>query len=254
MIDPDLKQKLEQLASRLDRIERHLGIRRLKPEDDTAPPPRKTPVPPVSPPASPSSPRPAAPPTAPPRMTPPAPPPARRAPPKPPRKKRPPLEVRIGQNWAAWVGAIAIMIGVGLLVKLGYDAGWWTMMGPVTRCLLVAVFGALLIAAGEVTLRRIGVAASVGLFGAGLGTLYLDAFAAFTQLGIVSQEWSFALMAAVAVLGFGVTLRTRFVSIGVLSVVGGYLTPWLLSQGGQSVRGLLICFSLILVLFAAFLI
>ena len=63
MIDPDLKQKLEQLASRLDRIERHLGIRRLKPEDDTAPPPRKTPVPPVSPPASPSSPRPAAPPT-----------------------------------------------------------------------------------------------------------------------------------------------------------------------------------------------
>ena len=105
-------------------------------------------------------------------------------------------------------------------------------MGPVTRCLLVAAFGASLIAVGEVALRRIGVAASVGLFGAGLGTLYLDAFAAFTQLGIVSQEWSFVLMAVVAILGFGVTLRTRFVSIGVLSVVGGYLTPWLLSRGG----------------------
>ena len=146
--------------------------------------------------------------------------------PKPKRKQRPPLEIRIGQNLSAWVGAFAVMGGVGLLVKLGYDAGWWTMMGPVTRCLLVAVFGALLIVAGEVALRRIGVTASVGLFGARLGTLCLDAFVAFTQLGIVSQKWSFVLMAVVAILGFGVTLRTRFVSIGVLSIVGGYLTPW----------------------------
>ncbi len=236
MIDPDLKQKLEQLAGRLDRIERHLGIRPLKPEADTAPPPGKTPVPPVSPLPTPTPTRPAvpptAPPTAPPKMTPPAPPPARRAPPRPPRKKRPPLEVRIGQNWAAWVGAIVIVVGAGLLVKYGYDAGLWMKMGPATRCLLVAGFGALLVAAGEVAVRRLGVAASVGLFGAGLGTLYLDALAAFTRFEIVSQEWSFVLMAAVAILGFGVTLRTRFVSIGVLSVVGGYLTPWLLSEGG----------------------
>ncbi len=229
MTDADLKRQLERLAERLERVEKHLQI---KPEGDAAPPPRMTPPPPVAPAVPPPAPpvaKPTVPPTTRPAAASPRPVASR---PKPKRKPRSPLEVRIGQNVAAWVGAIAIVIAVAFLVKLGYDAGWWTKMGPVTRCLLVAVFGASLIAAGELTRRRLGVAASVGLFGAGLGTLYLDAFAAFTQLGIVSQEWSFVLMAAVAILGFGVTLRTRFVSIGVLSVVGGYLTPWLLSRGG----------------------
>jgi uncharacterized membrane protein len=209
MTDADLERKLEQLAARLDRVERFIQI---KPAGGTAGPPTR----PTAPPA-------AARPTPPPRPV--------SARPQPQRKKRPPLEIRIGQNLSAWVGAIAIVVAAAFLVKLGYESGWWTLMQPVTRCLLVAVFGLLLLAAGEVALRRIGVAASFGLFGAGLGTLYLDAFAAFTHLGIVSLEWSFVLMAAVAVLGFGVTLRTRFVAIGTLSVIGGFLTPWLLSSG-----------------------
>ena len=37
----------------------------------------------------------------------------------------------------------------------------------------------MLILGGEIALRRIGRAASVGLLGAGLGTLYLDAYATF---------------------------------------------------------------------------
>jgi uncharacterized membrane protein len=173
---------------------------------------------------------------------PPAAPPAMRRvapPPKPPKAKKPkrqrtPLEQRIGQSWTAWVGAIVIVIAVSFLVKLVYDQGWWGKIPPLSQCLLVAGFGGLLVAAGEVALRRIGQAASVGLFGAGLGTLYLDAFAAFqwfeTAGGapLVSREWSFVLMGVVALLGFGITFRSDFLSIGVLSILGGYLTPWLL--------------------------
>jgi hypothetical protein len=90
-------------------------------------------------------------------------------------------------------------------------------------------------------LRRIGLAASVGLFGAGLGTLYLDAFAAFQWFEgaggapLVSREWSFALMGVVALLGFGITFRSEFLSIGVLSILGGYLTPWLLRGGSAHI-------------------
>ncbi|MHC4210628.1 MAG: DUF2339 domain-containing protein [Planctomycetota bacterium] len=165
--------------------------------------------------------------------------PPRPAPPKPkkPKRSRTPLEQRIGQNWTAWVGAIVIVVGASLAVKVVYDTGWWGSLSPLIRCLFVAGFGGLLVAAGELALRRIGLAASVGLFGAGLGVLYLDAFAAFqwfeTAPGVplVSQEWSFVLMGAVALLGFGITLRSDFLSIGVLSIVGGYLTPWLLGGG-----------------------
>ncbi|MCH8005990.1 MAG: DUF2339 domain-containing protein [Planctomycetes bacterium] len=129
----------------------------------------------------------------------------------------------------AWVGAIVLVIGAGFLVKLGYDAGWWAKLSPLTRCLLVAGFGAALVGAGEVALRRIGPAASTGLFGAGLGTLYLVAYAAFQWFDppLISQEGSFILLAVVALVGFGITLHSRFLTIGILSIVGGYLTPWL---------------------------
>jgi uncharacterized membrane protein len=171
------------------------------------------------------------------RMTPPP------APPKPkkPKRSRTPLEQRIGQSWAAWAGAVVIVIAMSYLVKMVYDRGWWGMLSPLSQCLLVAGFGGLLVAAGEVALRRIGLAASVGLFGAGLGTLYMDAFAAFQWfegaggVPLVSREWSFVLMGIVALLGFGITFRTEFLSIGVLSILGGYLTPWLLRGGSTHV-------------------
>jgi uncharacterized membrane protein len=181
-----------------------------------------------------------APPAAPPavrrRTPPPAPPKARK-----PKRPRTPLEQRIGQSWAAYAGAFVIVIAVSFLLKLVYDQGWWGRLSPLTQCLAVAGFGGLLVAAGEVALRRIGLAASVGLFGAGLGTLYMDAFAAFEWFEVargvplVSQEWSFVLMGVVALLGFGITFRTDFLSIGVLSLLGGYLTPWLLRGGSAHV-------------------
>jgi uncharacterized membrane protein len=167
---------------------------------------------------------------------PPAPPKVRK-----PKRRRTPLEQRIGQSWTAWVGAIVIVIAISFLVKMVYDRGWWGMLSPLSQCLIVAGFGGLLVAAGEVALRRIGLAASVGLFGAGLGTLYLDAFAAFQWFEgaggapLVSREWSFALMGVVALLGFGITFRSEFLSIGVLSILGGYLTPWLLRGGSAHV-------------------
>ncbi len=231
MSDASLRQLIERLTARLDRIEKKLDME----------PGRVTPAPPAPAPQQTATPvPPAAPKPAPPTAPPIAPPPARRPPaptvrvPASPPKPRAALEVRIGQNWSAWVGAIVIVCAVGCLVKLGYDSGWWGRMSPVLRSLAVAGFGALMVAAGEVALRRVGVAASVGLFGAGLGTLYLDAYAAFAWFtpAVVTREWSFALMAAVAVLGFGITLRSGFVTIGIISIVGGYLTPWLLGSRG----------------------
>ncbi len=43
-------------------------------------------------------------------------------------------------------------------------------------------------------------------------------------------------MAIVALVGFGITLHSAFVTIGILSIIGGYLTPWLL--GGATTHTL----------------
>ena len=96
------------------------------------------------------------------------------------------------------------------------------------KCFIIGGFGILLIGAGELALRRVGRAASVGLFGAGISVLYLDSFASYRYFDLLTQDVAFILMGVVAVAGFAITLRTRFLTIGILSIVGGYVTPFLL--------------------------
>ena len=250
MNEDDLKRALEKLTARLERLERRMDIEEAvdKPVAKAAPP---LPPPPQPPPpgglahvlqrkadargARQEPPIPgagvgagAAPPTTPPVARPSAP-AAKPAPvARKPARSGSDVEMMIGSRWLGWVGAIVILVGVGLLVAAGVKAGWWGKLSPPARCWLVAGFGALLVVGGEVVLRRIGRVASVGLFGAGLGVLYLAAFAASTWFSLVGPATSLVLMGVVALGGFAITLRTRFVSIGVLSIVGGYLTPWLL--------------------------
>ncbi|MCE9620612.1 MAG: DUF2339 domain-containing protein [Planctomycetes bacterium] len=142
------------------------------------------------------------------------------------------LELMIGGKAMAWVGAIAVLLGAAFAIAVGVQRGWWGSLPPSARCIGIALAGVAMMVGGEIALRRIGRAASAGLFGAALGTLYLDAFATFRFFDLLEVQGAFVLMAVVAVIGLAITYRTRFLSIGVLSIVGGYLTPLLLR--GQS--------------------
>lgn len=258
----ELKRELQRLAERLDRIERVLKIEPASPPTSAAAPPtlpksetsphrlpdekvlafrrlqtaetqQREATPPTTPPL---------PPTTKPREAPTAPRPTARVAPRPipapvPSKPPPPistpkepvsLEMLIGGKWMAWVGAIVVLLAVAFAILVGIQRGWWGQLLPQVRCLLIAGFGAALLVGGEIALRRIGRAASVGCFAAGLGTLYMDAYATFRFFDLLGIEWAFVLMAIVAVIGFAITWRTKFLTIGVLSIIGGFATPWLL--------------------------
>lgn len=231
MDESEIESELRELAARLGRIERHLGL----------------PSPSTSPPVAPAregaaehgprvpTPRPASQAQALAKAAPLVTPAIAAAPLQPGTAKarareRAPLEVLIGERWMAWVGAIVVVVAIGFFVKLAYDWGWWGRLSPLTKCLVAAGFGALLVAGGELALRRIGRVAAVSLFGAGLGTLYLTAYATFRFFELLPRSGAFWLMLVVAVLGFGLTLRGRMLAIGVLSLLGGYLTPLLLAE------------------------
>lgn len=138
------------------------------------------------------------------------------------------IEMMIGGNWAAWVGAGILFLAALFAIRIAIDKGWWGMLPPVGKFLLIGAAGLLVTAAGELVLRRIGRRAAIGPFGAGLAILYLDAFATFRFWNLLSQEWAFVLMGVVALGGFALTYRTRVLTIGVLSISGGFLTPVLL--------------------------
>ncbi|MFN0135558.1 MAG: DUF2339 domain-containing protein, partial [Phycisphaerae bacterium] len=133
--------------------------------------------------------------------------------------------------WMAWAGALLVILASGFFVKFAYDQGWLGLIPKVIRCLLCAALGGVLIALGELALRRIGRPAAVGLFAAGLGVLYVTADASFRYFELVSTNSAFALAFVVALIGVAITIRGKLAIIGILSLIGGYLAPIIL--GGR---------------------
>ncbi len=272
MTDPDLRQELARLSERLDRLEQLLNLEALDPKksdtttaEPTAPVATPSTAPPTAPPLADQrepihvSDRKAAafhrvtatsvpslggtqPPvssSAPPvssariHSTPVGMAPARSgAGPSPVRRNPISLELLIGGRGMAWVGALAVVVSIALLMKIAYDEGWFRVVSIPMRCAISAVFGLAMLGAGEVALRKIGRAASVGLFGAGLGTLYVTTLVSFRLEVLGSAGLTLLLLGVVAVIGIAVAVRAGLLSIGVISIIAGYAAPVLVPDAG----------------------
>jgi hypothetical protein len=139
-----------------------------------------------------------------------------------------PLEQLIGLKLAGWVGAIVLVIGAGLGIKYLYDIHFFAGVSPAVWLSLLSLIGFALIAAGEYVYRKINTISATGLFGAGVATLFLVSYAGHAYYGFYEQTTAFTLMAISAFVGAAVAMRGRLVSIGVLSLVGGFLAPLVL--------------------------
>ncbi len=142
------------------------------------------------------------------------------------------LESLIGGRWYAIAGALAVVVGAGLFLKLAVENGWFAMP-PAMKCLAAGAFGAMLIGAGEILRRRISAAAATGAFAAGLGVMYATAFASYQMYGLISDSTAFVLMGFVAVMGIGISALVRLPAVGVIALVGGYLTPFLFADASD---------------------
>lgn len=144
------------------------------------------------------------------------------------RARRLSIERWIGERWYAVVGAIVIVIGVGLFAKIAIERGWFAF--PVIwRCAMGAFFGVLLIGVGEYLRRRVNDWAAAGIMAAGLGSIYASTYAAYRLYEPLTSApgLAFALLALVAAFGIALSLHARFSALGLLSLTGGYLVPLL---------------------------
>ena len=189
-------------------------------------------------PAAESEPAQAAPPIAPPRVG--APPVAmmpRRSgatsPPTKPAASPMNIESLIGAKFFMAIGAIVLVIGVIMFLKLALERGWFSMP-PAFRCIAAAGFGAAMLGAGEWARRKINALASAGLSAAGVAIMYGAAWFAYGHYGLVNAPVGFALLAAAAAIGIFIALRAGLVSVAVVSLVGAYLAPLLASTPNPS--------------------
>ncbi len=161
-------------------------------------------------------------------------------PPLPPPSPRPSLpainwEQFMGVKLFAWLGGLALFLGVGFFIKYSFDQGW---ISPEIRVAMGFVTGLALLAGGlRLPRPRYAVTAQT-LCGAAILILYADIFASHRFYHFIPVAAAFALMVLVTATAFLLTLRLEAQPIAILGLLGGFLTPWLLSTGEDNPVGL----------------
>ncbi|MEN3333916.1 MAG: hypothetical protein V7641_3281 [Blastocatellia bacterium] len=149
-------------------------------------------------------------------------------------KSRGNLEARIGGNWLNRIAIITFALGMAFFLKYAIDNQWITPWGRVIIGILV---GLGFLVGGE-RLRRRYASYAYGLTGGGILILYSSFFAAYRFLDLIDALPAFICMALVTATAVLLAARYNALPIAVLGLIGGFLTPMVLSTGHDNEAGL----------------
>lgn len=207
-----LRQVMRELVERVARIERSLRI-----ESATKIPVES--VPPAEP-VTPAATTPVPPPLSPPIPTPP-----------PMLARSEPnvdLESRIGSHWLNRVGIAAVLIGVSYFLKFAFDNNWIGAAGRVTIGLLAGIG---VVIWSERFRKRGYLIFSYSLKAVGIGVLYLSLWGAFQVYQLIPGGVAFVAMLLVTSATTAMALGQDAQILAAFALVGGFVTPALLSTG-----------------------
>ncbi|MFN6942753.1 MAG: DUF2339 domain-containing protein [Parvibaculum sp.] len=155
------------------------------------------------------------------------------------------LENLLGARWAVWAGGLALALGGVFLVRYSIESG---LLGPGVRLTLAALFGLLLIAAGEL-IRRKALPKAEALYAnamvpgiltaAGAVSLFGAIYAAHGIYEFIGPTLAFLLLGLTAFGVLGLSLLHGQALAG-LGLVGSMLTPLLISTTAPSLWTLFI--------------
>jgi uncharacterized membrane protein len=139
------------------------------------------------------------------------------------------LESAIGSRWIGRIGVLAILFGVAFFLKYSFDN---RLIGETGRVVLGICWGAAFIGAGEYLQKKRG----MGLYGqmlsgGGLAVLYLALYAACAFYHLIPLTLAAAGMLAVTSTGLTLSVRYSAYSLAAVALLGGFLTPAMLSTG-----------------------
>jgi hypothetical protein len=141
----------------------------------------------------------------------------------------------LGVKLFAWLGALLAFLGVAFFVKFSIDNN---LVSPPVRVATGCVVGLVSLGIG-LRLDRVRFRFLIqALCSAGILMFYGSLFAAFAHYQLIRQEVAFALMALVTATAFVLSVRLNAIAIAVLGLLGGFLTPPLLSTGVDRPLGL----------------
>jgi uncharacterized membrane protein len=138
------------------------------------------------------------------------------------------LESLIGGSWFNRLGILALIVAVSLFLKYAFDNNW---IGPTGRIAIGLLLGAALLPWSQWLLSRGYSYFSEGIAALGQATLLLSIWAGCRYYTLFSLDLGFGAMIAVTAVMAAIAIGRNSERIAVLSLVGGFLTPMLLSTG-----------------------
>src|SRR5215813_6400598 len=155
------------------------------------------------------------------------------------RPTKPPIdwEQFMGAKLFAWIGGLALFLGVAFFVKYSFEHN---LIPPELRVAIGFVVGVSLIIGGLLLKRKENAVTAQTLCATGVLVLYAVTFACrsyyrFAFFGLIP---TFLLMTLITAVAFLLSVRLNALVVAVLGIAGGFLTPILLSTNQDNPLGL----------------
>ncbi|MBX3379431.1 MAG: DUF2339 domain-containing protein [Phycisphaeraceae bacterium] len=141
------------------------------------------------------------------------------------------IESLIAGRWYALAGGLVVTIGVAMFVQFAVKQGWLGQIPGWARCAMGGMLGVALLCTGEWARRRVNEWAAVGLTASGLGSLYVSSYAAYALYQLMSPGTTLLILAGVAGIGLAISATTSLSVVGLVSMAGAYIAPFIASSG-----------------------
>jgi uncharacterized membrane protein len=138
------------------------------------------------------------------------------------------FEAVIAGRWLNYVGILALLFAVTFFLKYAFDNNW---VGPRGRVGIGLLMGSALYPWSHWLLDRGYKYFSEGIAALGAAVLYLSLWAGWHYYAIFSQSSAFALMIVVTAATMIVAVGRNSERIAFLALIGGLITPLLVSTG-----------------------
>jgi uncharacterized membrane protein len=140
------------------------------------------------------------------------------------------LELKIGGTWLNRIGVVAVIFGLSYFLKYSFDNEW---IGPTGRVISGLLLGLIMMGAGE-KLRTRYFGYAQGLLGGGSLALFFSVFASYQFYQLIPAIYAFIFLILVIVVTVFMAIRHNSLPIGILGIIGGYLTPFMIGSNDSS--------------------
>lgn len=143
-------------------------------------------------------------------------------------KEKPLLEQQIGTRWVLIAGVITTFFGVAFFLRYAY---LHFSISDQVKVAIVTVGGLIALAVGEITRRRGYEIVAKGVTALGFAILYAAVFTAQLWYGLIGSKAAFLLAALVTAGAMVYAVVLDEILIAFLSLLGGFITPVIVSTG-----------------------